>query len=120
MEPTEAILLTGIIAASIWIAMCVIIEGRHRRYVIMTGIVIDIVLFIICRNSQLLLVGLLGGLACGLIPSFVSMRKYETAVKEMNGIKNWVVVSVIFFVMVFMTIAIAYPNLEIVLHSDQK
>ncbi|MDE6851383.1 MAG: hypothetical protein K2J67_02695 [Lachnospiraceae bacterium] len=116
MELNESILLTGIIAAAIWMAVCVFVEGKARKYIIMIGIMIDIILFIICRNSQMLLVGLLGGLACGLIPGLGgSLWKYETAVKELNGIKNWVVVSMIFFVMVFMTLAIAWPNLKIAL-----
>lgn len=61
----------------------------------------------------MLCVGVLGGLFCGLIP-FVSTRKYEIAVQEMKGVKNWVVVCVIFCVMVFMVVAIAYPHIRFV------
>lgn len=83
-------------------------------YIILVGAVIDIILFAICQNAERLLVGLLGGLACGLIPCLISGRKYRRAVDEMHGKKNWTVVSVIFFVMVFMLISIAFPSVEVV------
>ena len=58
-------------------------------------------------------IGLLGGLACGLFPQFISVRKYKIAFREMNGVKNWLVVSIIFFVMIFMTMSVASPELII-------
>lgn len=61
----------------------------------------------------MLLIALLGGLACGLVPQLTSVRKYKIAVREMNGVKNWLVVSIIFFVMIFMTMPIAFPELII-------
>lgn len=85
---------------------------KARKYTIVLGIVMDIVLFLICRNWSFLLVSIIGGLACGLIPTLTSRRKYAIAVKEMHGVKNWVGVSVIFFIMVFMIIALAYPGVE--------
>lgn len=114
MERADVILLAGIIVALIWMAVCFFIEGKNRKYVIMAGILIDLVLLIICRNGQMLCVGVLGGLMCGLLPGFVSARKYEMAIQEMKGVKNWVVVSIIFFIMVFMVVAIAYPHIRIV------
>ena len=110
---TDIILIGGIIVAAIWLVVCLFLEGKKRKYVIMAGILIDLVLLIICRNGQMLCVGVLGGLFCGLIP-FVSTRKYEMAVQEMKGVKNWVVVCVIFCVMLFMVVAIAYPHIRIV------
>lgn len=114
MEKTEVILITGIIAACIWMAFAVLLEGRNRKRVITAGIGIDAALFIFCRSWEMLLIGFLGGIACGLIPGLGRGRwQYEQAVREMNGVKNWIVVSVIFFVMIFMTIAIAYPKLAV-------
>lgn len=110
---TDVILVGGIIIAAIWLCVCFFLEGKNRKYVIMAGVLIDLVLLIICRNGQMLCVGVLGGLFCGLIP-FVSTRKYEIAVQEMKGVKNWVVVCVIFCVMVFMVVAIAYPHIRFV------
>lgn len=107
----EPIFFAGLIIALIWLGACVIIEGKNRKYVILTGAMIDIVLFIICKNYQMLLISMLGGLVCGL--SGLGGHKYTTAVHEFNGVKNLVIVLMIFFVMLFMTMAIAYPNLEI-------
>ena len=74
---------------------------------------IDIVLFAICQNCKMLLIGLVGGLACGLIPQLVSVRKYKIAVRETNGIKNWSIISILFFIMIFLTISVAHPELII-------
>lgn len=112
MERTEIIFLAGLIVALIWLLACVIMEGKNRKYVILAGAMIDFILFIICRSVHMLCAGVVGGLMCGLIPGFVSMRKYETAVREMHGVKNWVIVSVIFFIMVCMVMVIAYPNFK--------
>jgi len=108
MKRSETIFIIGIVVAVIWMLFCVLMEGKKRTYVILAGVVIDIILFAICQNAELLLAGLLGGLACGLIPCLISGRKYRRAVDEMHGVKNWTIVSVIFFVMVFMLIAIAF------------
>lgn len=43
MERNEAILLAGIIMASIWLGMCVLFEGKKQKYVIITGGIIDLV-----------------------------------------------------------------------------
>lgn len=113
MERSEVIFIIGIVLAVIWMLFCVLMEGKRRTYVVLAGVVADIILFAICQNAKLLLVGLLGGLACGLIPCLISSRKYRRAVDEMHGVKNWTIVSVIFFVMVFMLIAITFPGVEV-------
>ena len=111
MERSEVILLAGILAGLIWMGACVLIEGKNRKYVIMIGVIIDIILFLICRNFGMLLIGMLGGLFCGFFGFFYSVSKYETAVREIKGVKNWVVVCIIFFVMMCMTMCIAYSKL---------
>lgn len=91
--------------------LCVFLEGRKRKYILLAGIIIDLVLFIVCRNLEMLLIGLVGGILCGIVP--IEPRKYETAIHEMKGIKNLLLVSIIFFIMIFMVFAIAYPGLKI-------
>lgn len=117
MDRTEVILLAGMIAALIWLGACVIIEGKNRKYVIMIGVIIDVVLFLICQNCKMLFMGVLGGLFCGLTGFGVGGYKYVTAVQEMKGVKNLVIACIIFFVMITMTMAIviAYPNLRVAL-----
>ncbi len=113
MGTKDIILISGIIIACIWMMICVFLEGKGRKYVIIAGVVLDVILFAVSRNSGLLLAGVLGGLACGLIPMLISGRKYKRAVNEMHGVKNWTVVSLLFFVMIFMVISLAYPGVEI-------
>lgn len=114
MDKREIMLLTGIIIASLWLFLCIFLEGRKRRYVIIAGILADFVLFLLCRNFEMFLIGVAGGLICGLVPGFGgSLRKYDTAVQELHGRKNWVMVSVILFIMFFMVMSIAYPEIKV-------
>lgn len=112
MEVKDIILISGIVVAGIWLGVCVVIEGKARKWAIIAGALLDIIFFAICKNCDFLMVGMLGGLACGIIP-VVSRRKHQQAVKEFHGVWNWTVVSVIFFVMIFMVIALVYPNIRI-------
>lgn len=114
MDRTETIILAGIIVALIWLTVCVVAQERKRTYVILAGIVADIALLTVCRNVAMLLAGVAGGILCGLFP-FRGVRKYKEAVCQMHGVGNWVIVSVIFFTMIFLTVAVAYPDLTIVL-----
>lgn len=109
MERSDVILIAGIIAALAWLGACLILKGKKRKYAIVTGIIIDIVLFIICRSVDMLFIGVLGGVFCGFFGFFYRANAYKETVKEMKGVGNWVVVCIIFFVMLFMIMCIAYP-----------
>ena len=109
MDKAEIVFISGIIGAVIWLGFCFFIEGKKRNIVIAIGILIDIVMYVISPNEYLLLAGVLGGFACGLIPCLVSVRKYNSAVREMKG--KWVIVSVILFVMFFFFFSVAFPEL---------
>lgn len=113
MERREMVLLAGIIMAVIWLGMCVLFEGKKRKYVIIAGGIIDLVLFLICRNGVMLFYGVLGGLVVGLIPGLGgSLQKYDTMIKELNGKKNSVIVMIIFFIMMLMLMVIAFPEIN--------
>lgn len=111
MDRSEIIIYTGIGVAIIWLITCVIIEGKGRMYVIAAGLIIDIILFLISKRCDFLLVGILGGVAIGVIPFYPI--KYKTAISEMNGVGNFVVVCIIVCVMILMVISIAKPGLSI-------
>ena len=108
----EFVFIMGIIAAVIWLFLCVIME-KSRKYIIGLGIVADVILFVSCMNYEFLLLGLgtgiLGGF--GLIPA--RRLKYKETRKEFGGVKNVVVVFTIFAVMVFMFLAIRSPGVTI-------
>ncbi len=112
MDRTEIIICTGIGVAVIWLITCVIIEGKGRKYVIMAGLIIDIILFLICRNLDFLLAGVLGGVAMGVIPIYPI--KYQTAISEVKGVGNFIVVCIIFCTMILLSVSIANPGLSIV------
>lgn len=72
----------------------------------------DIVLLLICKNVKMLFCGILGGLLGGLVPGLGgSLGKYDTALKELKGVGNFVIVLIIFCIMLFMIATIAYPEL---------
>lgn len=108
----EFVFIMGIIAAVIWLFLCVIMENS-RKYIIGLGIVADVILFVICMNYEFLLIGLVTGIlgGLGLIPA--RRFKYKEARKEFGGVKNVVVVFTIFAVMVFMFLAISSPGVTI-------
>lgn len=113
MEKSKTLLLAGIIVALIWLGMCMIIEGKKRKYVIIAGCIMDLVLFLICKNGGMLFFGVLGGLLVGLVPGLGgSLEKYNIAIKELNGVGNFVIVMIIFCSMILMSATIAYPQLK--------
>lgn len=108
----EFILIIGIIAAVIWLFLCVIME-KSRKYIIGLGAVADVILFAICQNYEFLLIGLVAGILAGLGMVPARRLKYKKARKEFGGVKNVVVVFTIFTVMIFMVMAISSPNVTI-------
>lgn len=114
MSKTDVILLSGIILACIWLMVYILIADKRKRgRILIIGALTDIVLYLICKNSDFLLVGIAGGLIIGLIPWFVNSRKYSIARDETGGTKNLAIVTVIFVIMIFMFAALAYPDVEI-------
>lgn len=108
MDKSEIIFLIGIIIALVWLGLCILIGDKKRKYTIIIGIIIDVILFIICKSYKMLLIGILGGLVFSLIPNFINRRKYDIAINLMNDKKSFVIVSIIFFVMVFMVLGITF------------
>lgn len=116
MNKKDIILIGGIIVACIWLLVYILIGNEKKRgIVLIIGAVLDFILYLICKNSGFFLVGIVGGLIIGLIPWFGERRKYGIAIRETGGVKNLAVVTVIFATMIFMFVAIAYPDVEIVL-----
>ena len=114
MSKKDIILIGGIILACIWLMIYILIEDKKKRGIILViGAVIDIVLYFICKNSDFLLVGIVGGLIIGLIPWFGDRRKYNIALNETGGTKNLAIITVIFVTMIFMFAALAYPDVTI-------
>ena len=111
MDRTEIIICAGIGMAVIWLITCVAIGEKKRKYVVLAGLVIDIILFLISRNLEFLLVGIIGGVLIGVIPLYPI--KYQEAVSEMKGAGNFIVVCIIFCTMIFMSVSIASPGLSI-------
>lgn len=114
MSKEKIILLVGIIVACIWLVTYIIIEdGKKRKIILAIGVVIDIILYIIGKNTGLLLVGIVGGIIFSFFPGR-GIRQYKNAINEAKGFKNYMIVFVVFTVMIFMTVSVAYPGVEIV------
>lgn len=113
MDRADIILIGGIILACIWLMVCLQLKPDKRKYAYIVGAVIDLLLFAYCKNSDFFLVGVIGGFLAGLIPDLGRRYNYEIALEELNGMKNLIIVFVIFFTMIFMFMALAYPGVEI-------
>lgn len=112
MERREVLLVAGIIMALIWLGIYMILKGKKRKYVIIAGCIIDLVLFLICKNGVMLFFGIIGGLLGGLLPGLGgSLSKYYTVVKELKGVANLVIAMIIFCSMIMMVIASTYSEL---------
>lgn len=113
MNKTDIILIGGIILACIWLMTYIIIEDDKRRRVILSvGVIIDLILYFIGKNSEFLLVGIVGGIIFSFVPAGRKSKR-DNAIKESKGLKNFMAIMVIFFVMILMFVSIAYPGLEI-------
>jgi len=112
MQSTDIILISGIVFACIFILTCSLVDAKKKKYVLIIGAIIDVLLFAYCRNINFLLIGFLGGLIFGVFPSLGHKRKYDMALDLLEGKLNVILAFVIFFIMIFMTFAIAYPEVE--------
>ena len=110
MEFREIITVIGFFLSLIWGGFYVCLEGKKRTYVIYIGIIIDIMLFAISRNTSLLLAGVSMGIVLGLFKAGANKLLIKVAPGKapyrMLGWKNWVIGSVIWFVMFLMVISI--------------
>ncbi len=112
MSKTDIILISGIIIACIWLMTYIIIEDdKKRRIILAVGAIMDIILYFIGKNSEFLLVGIIGGIIFSFVPAG-SKRKRDNAIKETKGFFNYMLVFVVFTVMIFMIAAIAFPGVE--------
>ena len=112
MNKTDIILVGGIILAIIWLMTYIIFEDeKKRRIVLVIGAIIDFILYLIGQNTEILLVGLIGGIICSFLP--LSVRKRDNAIKESKGFGNYMLVFVIFTIMILMFASIAYPGVEV-------
>ncbi len=112
MMKEDIILIGGIIIAIIWLMTYILFEDDKKRKIILAiGVVIDIILYLIGKNTDFLLIGIVGGI----IGSFFrgrSARQYKNAIKESRGFMNYMLVFVVFTVMIFMIAAIACPGVK--------
>lgn len=112
MDKQDIILVGGIIFACVWLMTYIIIEDdKKRKVVLAVGAVMDIILYFIGKNSEFLLVGIIGGIIFSFVPAG-SKRKRDNAIKETKGFFNYMLVFVVFTVMIFMIAAIAFPGVE--------
>ena len=98
--------------ALIWSVLYVCFEDDKKKiiYVIWAGVIIDIILLAISRSHLALFGGVLGGIFLGSVKAGANYISAKVGVRGrhgMQGWKNWVILSIIFFVMMFSALAIA-------------
>ncbi len=111
MEQTEIIMFMGIGTALAWGALYAWMEdkGKKKLYVIFAGILIDAILFAVSWDYVALLGGVISGILLGSIKGGFNYLYRKIGIYDrhkMQGWKNWVILSVIMFVMMYLTIAI--------------
>lgn len=111
MKTTEIIIGIGFGMVLIWGGFYVGMEDneKKKRCVIWVGVIIDIILWAISRNFLVLFGGILMGIAVGSLKEGFNYLFRKMGIRDrhvMYGWKNWVILSVITFVMMLSTIAI--------------
>ena len=110
MEFREIITVIGFFLSLIWLGFYAGMEGKKKTYVIYIGIIIDIMLFAISRNTSLLLAGVVLGIVTGLSKAgankLLTKVVHGEAEYRMQGWKNWVILGVVWVVMFLMVISI--------------
>lgn len=115
MDKKDVILISGIVFSCVWLITYIIFTDKKKKNIVLiVGAALDIIFYFICKKSDFLLAGIIGGLIIGFIPWIGSIGKREIALNETGGIKNLTIVMVIFVTMIFMSVAIAYPDVKIV------
>ena len=114
MSKADIIILIGIIVACIWLMTYILVaDDKKRKLILAVGVGVDVVLYLIGKNTDLLLIGIVGGFIFSFFPGR-SKRQYENAIQNTKGFKNYMEVFVVFTVMIFMIVSIAYPDVQIV------
>ena len=114
MDRSDVILIGGIVFSCVWLIIYIVFEDKKKKNIaLIVGAVLDVILYFMCKESEILLVGIIGGLIIGLIPGLGSIRKRKIALNETGGVKNFTILMVIFVTMIFMSAAIAYPDTRI-------
>ena len=109
MKTTEIIIGIGFGMALIWGGLFTGTEGKKKTYLIWAGVIIDIILWAVSRNLVALFGGILMGIAVGSLKEGFNYLFRKMGIRDrhvMHGWKNWVILSVITFVMMLSTIAI--------------
>jgi len=111
MEQTDIIMFLGIGTALAWGALYAWMEdeGKKKLYVIYAGILIDAILFAVSWDYVALLGGVITGILLGSIKGGFDYLFRRIGIQDnhkMHGWKNWVILSVNIFVMMYLTIAI--------------
>ncbi len=110
MKTTDIILFVGFGMALAWSGLYTGTKGKKNTCLIWAGVMIDIILWAVSRNLVALFGGILGGIAVGSLieGSNVLFRKMGIRRQKylMHGWKNWVILSVITWVMMLSMISI--------------
>lgn len=111
MKTTEIIIAIGFGMALLWGGFYVWFEDdkKKKTYVLWAGVIIDVVLWAVSRNLVALFGGILAGTAVGSLKEGFNCLFRKMGIRDrrlMYGWKNWVILSVITFVMMLSTISI--------------
>ena len=104
MKVADLIVLIGFGMALIWSILYTCLENDKKKiiYVIWAGIIIDVILLAISRSQLALFGGVFGGIFLGSVKAganYISAKVGLRGRYGMQGWKNWVILSIIFWVM---------------------
>ena len=102
--------LTGIVLSAVWLLAVVIMEKKKRKVWLIAGAVISLLMLLYTQQWKLFLWGIAGGIVggSGLVGKRLDrIREFHAE----NGILHTILIFIIFFELVFMSMAVSTPGL---------
>lgn len=105
------VLVGGIILSCIWLLATLIVKPQKRTVLIIIGVIADFILLAVTLQWKPFVYGILGGVFVGAIGIGYKQGELRELHKQM-GVVRTMIIFAIAFVMIFMSMALAAPDLK--------
>lgn len=106
-----SVLVAGIILSCIWLLATLIVKQKKRKILLIIGVAASFILLLYTLQWKPLVYGIFGGVFVGAIGIGYKQDKLLELHKQM-GVVQTMIISIIAFVLFFMSMALAAPDLK--------
>lgn len=105
------VLVGGIILSCIWLLATLIVQQKKRKVLMIIGVIADFILLIYTFQWKPFVYGILGGAFAGTIGIGYKQDELLGLHKQMGVVQTMIIFAIV-FVMIFMSMALAAPDLK--------